>query len=150
MNMELQVGVKVLLRNEDGAFLLIRRSPEKYGSDKWDIPGGRIDPGSELLKNLVREVKEETGLDMTSIPKLIAAQDIMASETRHVVRLTYLGSAQGEPQLSDEHTEYKWVLLARMKKLANLDSYLKRLLEDGTIAKASRVRASRSAQLRSA
>src|SRR5262245_33027108 len=107
--MELQVGVKVLLKNAEGKFLLIRRSPEKYASDKWDIPGGRIDPGSELLKNLVREVKEETGLEMTSIPKLIAAQDIMASEERHVVRLTYIGSAEGEPQLSDEHTEYKWM-----------------------------------------
>ena len=147
--MELQVGVKVLLKNLEGKFLLIRRSPEKYDSDKWDIPGGRIDPGSDLLKNLVREVKEETGLEMTSIPKLIAAQDIMASEERHVVRLTYLGSAEGEPQLSDEHTEYKWMTLPRMRKLQNLDRYLKTILDDGTIVKANRARASRSAQLRS-
>ena len=148
--MELQVGVKVLLRNAEGKYLLIRRNSEKYGSDKWDIPGGRIDPGSDLLKNLVREVKEETGLEMTSMPKLVAAQDIMASEERHVVRLTYLGSAEGEPKLSEEHTEYRWVTSVSMKKLPNLDKYLLALLADGTIAKATRARASRSAQLRSA
>jgi len=39
--MELQVGVKVLLKNKEGKFLLIRRSPKKYPEvgPKWDIVG---------------------------------------------------------------------------------------------------------------
>jgi len=53
--MELQVGVKALLRNKEGKYLLIRRSSEKYPEvgAKWDIVGGRINPGETLLENLI-------------------------------------------------------------------------------------------------
>lgn len=134
--MELQVGVKVLLKNPDGKFLLIRRAEEKYNSVKWDIPGGRINPGSSLSENLAREVMEETGLTMTSEPRVIAAQDIFASADRHVVRITYTGTAEGEPKLSDEHTEHVWITLAELKALSieELDRYVKALLEEGVIS----------------
>ena len=50
----LQVGVKALLQNKEGKYLLLRRSKEKYKEveGEWDIVGGRINPGSDLLENL--------------------------------------------------------------------------------------------------
>jgi len=52
-NIILQVGVKALLQNSEGKYLLLRRSLEKYPEIKgrWDIVGGRIDPGSILIEN---------------------------------------------------------------------------------------------------
>lgn len=143
--MELQVGVKVLLKNPDGKLLLIRRSGEKYANSKWDIPGGRIDTGSSLSENLAREVMEETGLTMTSEPRIIGAQDIFPREIRpdapdtHVVRITYVGTGEGEPRLSDEHTEYCWVTLAELKSMSveDLDRYVKALIESGAISEAT-------------
>ena len=141
--MELQVGVKVLLKNPVGKYLLIRRS-QKYANTKWDIPGGRIEPESSLSENLAREVMEETGLTMMSEPKIIGAQDIFTSEVqpdapeRHVVRITYIGTAEGEPKLSDEHTEYRWVTWSELKALPidELDRYVKALMEAGAIPSA--------------
>lgn len=139
--MELQVGVKVLLKNPEGKYLLIKRSPIEYPeTHKWDIPGGRIESGSSLSENLAREVMEETGLTMTSEPKVVAAQDIILPEQdRHVVRVTYIGTAEGEPRLSVEHTEYKWVTFAELKLLTidELDRYVKALLEAGAITATS-------------
>jgi 8-oxo-dGTP diphosphatase len=135
--MELQVGVKVLLKNPDGKFLLIRRSGEKYSFAKWDIPGGRIDMRNSLRENLAREVMEETGLTMTSEPRVIAAQDIFPEDKNiHVVRITYVGTAEGEPTLSEEHTEYQWTTLAELKLMKRdvLDVYVKTLLEEGVIS----------------
>lgn len=113
--------------------MLIRVSPEKYPEigAKWNIPGGRINPGSALIENLKREVKEETSLDLAEEPKLIAAQDILRVEGRHVVRLTYTANITGEPQLNEEHTEFRWFTLEEMKKLteAELDIYFKELLD---------------------
>jgi len=42
----LQVGVKVLLKNKAGQYLLLRRALEKYPEiqGRWDIVGGRINP----------------------------------------------------------------------------------------------------------
>lgn len=137
--MELQVGVKVLLRNSEGKFLLIRRNEEKYSSQKWDIPGGRINPGTSLGENLAREVMEETGLTLLGEPKIIGAQDIFASPERHVVRITYLGTADGTPKLSDEHTEYTWVTWSELKAMPveELDRYVKALMEAGAIPSAT-------------
>ena len=41
--MELQVGVKVLLKNDQGEHLLLKRSSEKYPETppKWDLVGGQ-------------------------------------------------------------------------------------------------------------
>src|SRR3989344_4110837 len=115
--MELQVGVKVLLKNPEGKYLLMRRSQyEKRGAGKWDIAGGRIDIGVSLAENLAREVNEETGLTMNSEPRLVAAQDIIWPD-RHVVRITYTAEVTGEPVLSEEHSEYGWFSYEEMKTL---------------------------------
>ena len=114
--MELQVGVKVLLRNPEGKYLLLRRSAKKYpeAGEQWDMVGGRIDPGTTLMENLAREVREEAGLSLTGDPRLVAAQDILRVPGRHVVRLTYIGAASGVPKLSEEHDEYQWFDLAEI------------------------------------
>ena len=130
----LQVGVKVFLKNKDGKFLLLKRSSVKYSDvkDSWDIVGGRIDPGTTLLENLKREVKEETGLEILSEPRLIAAQDIMPSKDMHVVRLTYVADTESEPVLdTNENIEYHWLTLEELKKHENLDAYVKKILKQG-------------------
>lgn len=131
--MELQVGVKILLKNKDGKYLVICRSPIKYPEvgAKWDIVGGRIDPGSTLMDNLKREVLEETGLEIIGEPRIIAAQDILKpNATKHVVRITYVGRADGEVKLSEEHGEHRWLKLEEIYKLEPMDSYFKALFDN--------------------
>lgn len=130
--MELKVGVKILLRNKEGKYLFILRSVIKYptAGAKWDIPGGRINPGSTLMENLKREVGEETSLSIVGEPKLLGAQDIFGNDY-HTVRLTYIGEAGGvEVMLSDEHTEYKWADLNEIESLDPMDKYLKEIIKD--------------------
>ncbi len=130
----LQVGVKILLKNKEGKYLFLKRNPEKYKdmeSNWWDIPGGRIEPGGSLLDNLKREVKEETSLNLLAEPKLVAAQDILRAEGRHVVRLTYVGEIDGEPKIDNDHLEAKWFTAEEIKKLgeSELDLFFKELLD---------------------
>jgi 8-oxo-dGTP diphosphatase len=133
--MLLQVGVKILLKNKQGKYLLARRNPKKYPDvgASWDIIGGRINAGTPLLENLKREVKEETGLELTLPVKLVAAQDILKSAERHVVRLTYLGEIQGEPVIDEEHLEAGWFSAAEITNLDSLDIFFKELLDNRTI-----------------
>lgn len=132
----LQVGVKILLKNKENKYLLLRRSIEKYpeASGRWDIVGGRIDAGKPLIDNLKREIKEETGLEFTNTPKLIAAQDILKINQKHIVRLTYIGEIAGEVILDgEEHDSYQWYSLEELKNLDGLDIYFKELLDEGLI-----------------
>jgi len=134
--MNLQVGVKVLLRSKENKILILKRSEEKYGktSGAWDIGGGRIDPGKTLVENLKREIMEETKLHLTSEPKLIAAQDIIPNDERHIVRLTYVADTEGEPQLDlVEHTEYKWLSFEELSEQPDFDSYAAELITSGQL-----------------
>lgn len=131
--MELQVGVKILLRNSEGKFLLVRRNPEKYPEvgAKWDLVGGRIKPGNSLIDNLRREIKEEMGLDYQGVPRLVAAQDILKSADRHIVRLTYVGEIDVEPVIDEDHLEARWFRVEEIKSLKDLDGYFRELMEKG-------------------
>ena len=129
--MDLQVGVKVLLKNSANKYLLLERNFEKYPdispTEKWDIVGGRINIGTPLIENLKREIFEETKLVLTDEPKLIMAQDILRAD-KHVVRLTYSAAIEGEPQLDDDHVGYQWLTSDEIKDLDNLDQYLKEVI----------------------
>lgn len=130
--MTLQVGVKIFLKNSENKYLLLKRNSNKYPKTKgvWDIVGGRINPGSKLIDNLRREVREETQLRITSDPVLIYAQDIILNEKLHVVRLTYVGETTGEPKLDiEENIEYRWLSLEEIRALGDLDIYVAEILE---------------------
>jgi 8-oxo-dGTP pyrophosphatase MutT (NUDIX family) len=134
--MILQVGVKILLENLEGNFLLLHRNPEKYKDIRgtWDIVGGRINPGATLMENLRREVKEETKLEIIGEPTLLHAQDILRGDPpeKHVVRLTYRGKTNGEPILdTEENDDYRWVTWGELKTYDDLDIYVKEILEKG-------------------
>jgi len=134
MEITLQVGVKALLKNSVGKYLLLRRSLTKYPevNGRWDIVGGRINLGVTLIENLKREIKEETNLSLIGQPKLIAAQDILRGKGKHVVRLTYSGEAKGDVKLdTNENDSYKWLFLEEIKKMEDLDIYFKNLLTEG-------------------
>jgi 8-oxo-dGTP diphosphatase len=52
----------------DKVLLIKRRTPPFKGY--WALPGGRVDPGETVEQTIVREVKEETGLDVTIVRKI--------------------------------------------------------------------------------
>jgi 8-oxo-dGTP diphosphatase len=49
--------------------LLIKRSTPPF-IGYWALPGGRVDPGETVEQNIIREVKEETGLDTKIVHKV--------------------------------------------------------------------------------
>ena len=49
----------------EGKLLLVRRGQEP-GKGLWSVPGGRVEAGESLAEACVREVREETGLDVVA------------------------------------------------------------------------------------
>lgn len=130
-DIKLQVGVKSLIFNKKGEFLLIKRDPLQYpeANNLWDIPGGRIEIGITLSENLKREIKEETGLRAKTLG-ILGVQDIL-KEDGHVVRVTYISCVTStKVMLSKEHTEYEWLKLAEIIKVKGLDRYVTKLIKD--------------------
>jgi len=57
------VAVAVILR-PDGSFLLARRPEGKPYAGYWEFPGGKVEPGEDAYAALVREIREELGLEV--------------------------------------------------------------------------------------
>jgi len=53
-------SVTAIVRNDADALLLVH----KTDNDLWALPGGGVDPGESVSEAVMREVKEETGLDV--------------------------------------------------------------------------------------
>ncbi len=54
------VAVSAFIQDNHGRLLMIRRSDNNL----YSIPGGQLEPGETLTQAVVREVKEETGIDV--------------------------------------------------------------------------------------
>ena len=54
-----------IVKNSNDEILILRRHPKsRTNPHKWELPGGKVDPGEFFDEALVREIKEETNLDV--------------------------------------------------------------------------------------
>jgi 8-oxo-dGTP diphosphatase len=69
-NAKFTVGVIALVQDEEGRVLLFKHT---YRRDKpWGLPGGSLQPGEDLERCLVRELREETGMEI-EVDRLLSA-----------------------------------------------------------------------------
>ncbi|MEM2103538.1 MAG: NUDIX hydrolase [Candidatus Bathyarchaeia archaeon] len=103
----------------DGKILLEKRKGEP-GRGKWSVPGGLVELGESVETAVVREVKEETGLDVKN-PELIDVSDniIWDEDGRvkhHFVIVEYFLKLEGgELKAADDAEELKWVPLCEVE-----------------------------------
>jgi len=78
---------------EEGRILLVRH--EKEGRTYWVLPGGGVDYGETLEQAAVRELKEETNLDV-AVDKLVFVDDFLPEDRhRHVVDVYFTAKVVG-------------------------------------------------------
>ena len=119
----LVLSVKVVVRDASGRCLLLKRSLRSKGNPgKWDLPGGKVDPGENFTQGILREVAEETGLTI-SIQRVGGVAE-SESPTNKVVYLILEGRLEsGQIQLSSEHDEYVWVNRWELPKMELADQF---------------------------
>lgn len=104
------IAVKAMIENSTGEILVLQRSnnaPHQPG--KWDIPGGRIDPGESPFEALERECIEEAGINVT-IGKPIGVNHFTRDDGQVIVMIIfYCVPIDEHVTTSDEHEQYQWV-----------------------------------------
>ncbi len=115
--------VGALIFNPEGKLLLVQS--HKF-HDKYVVPGGHIEVGEKMTDALIREAKEETGLDVYD-PQFIFFQEFIQDESfwknMHFIFFDFACKTDStDVILNDEAEAYKWVTLEEALTM-NIDTY---------------------------
>lgn len=105
--------VAAALSRHDGRWLMHRRPPHKHHGGLWEFPGGKVEAHEVPVNALVRELKEELGIDCHSSDLKPAhfAQEQLNERSRDTVILLYiLEDWHGSPSAMEEGAMVNWYL----------------------------------------
>jgi len=93
--------------------LLLKRPADDFMGGIYELPSGKVEPGERLDDALVREVKEETGLDVSEIGSYLGSFDYTSGSGKKSRQFNFvLSVAANEPVVLQEHDEFTWASLA--------------------------------------
>jgi len=115
--MPIAAAAAVIVR--EGKILIIKRKFPP-NEKKWSIPGGVIEIGEPVREAAVREVREETGLDVRIDGIVDVVDNIIYEGERvkyHFVNCDFLAEyVSGDVKTNEEVLEYAWIEEGDMKK----------------------------------
>jgi len=106
----------------EGDRILLARH-HKRGEDYWVVPGGHVEEGERLGQAIVREMKEETDIDVEVVDLVFAHDFVREEPARHVVNL-YISlrrAAPGGVQVERGHKVLKEVRFFTGEELAGIE-----------------------------
>jgi mutator protein MutT len=104
--------------NDRDEMLVVRRAKEP-AKGKLDLPGGFVDMGETVEEGMIREIKEETGLDVTNIEYLFSSPNVYVYSGMgvHTLDMDYLARVHGSVpaiKAADDAAEALWIPIAQV------------------------------------
>ena len=136
------VGAIVL---EKGRLLLVRRNKEP-GRGTWTLPGGHVEWGESLREAVAREVREETGVDITVEGVAGLAERIIPNDdgaiVYHFIIVNYWAGAPDLPaaRAGSDAADVRWVEVGELATMG-LSAGLYEFLQDRGALEGRRPRA---------
>ena len=132
MNRTENVELTVLCLITDGDRILLQNRT-KNDWQGYTLPGGHVEPGESFVDAVVREMKEETGLDIKD-PRLAGVKQFPIKDGRYVVLLFKATEYSGTVVSSDEG-QMEWIESASLPQINTVDDFddLIRVINDPTL-----------------
>ena len=104
--------------NDNDEMLVVRRAKEP-AKGTFDLPGGFVDMGETVEEGMIREIKEETGLDITNIQYLFSSPNVYVYSGMgvHTLDMDYLARVHGSVpaiKAADDAAEALWIPIAQV------------------------------------
>ncbi len=115
-----RVGAFAIIRDETGRVLISRR----VDSGWYNLPGGGVEPHESAPEGLLREVREETGLEI----EIVRLVGLYSKPQKHEIVLTFEArTIGGSLQPSDEADQHDWVVPDELQHFQILPKHLERI-----------------------
>ncbi|GAA3852418.1 hypothetical protein GCM10022243_17600 [Saccharothrix violaceirubra] len=139
-----RIGARVLLFDDADRVLLVHaRDPDQPDQHWWELPGGGLDPGESAEQAAVRELREETGIEVDELGPCVWIRESRfhyRGRDHHRLDYAYLayatGDSTGETELSANErvglVEVRWWTVGELRATADrlLPACLPGLVED--------------------
>lgn len=104
--------------NDRDEMLVVRRAKEP-AKGTLDLPGGFVDMGETVEEGMIREIKEEIGLDVTNIEYLFSSPNVYVYSGMgvHTLDMDYLARVHGSVpaiKAADDAAEALWIPIAQV------------------------------------
>lgn len=108
----------IVLNNEGDEVLLVKRAEGIVEAGKWCLPGGYLDRDETVREGAIREVKEETGHNISDLtPFKISSQPNVQGGSQQNIVFTFITKTSKQEVNSDwEAEEVKWFKLSQLPK----------------------------------
>ena len=102
--------VRVIITDDWGRVLLLRRKILGHAGGRWCLPGGKVDRGQTVEQAAARELAEETQLEAVGL-RFLFYQDRLPDATTemHCINLYFVCETYGAVTLNSESCDYAWV-----------------------------------------
>jgi mutator protein MutT len=105
---------------KDGKILLEKRKNEP-GKGKWSIPGGLVELGESVEQTVIREVREETGLEVEKPEHIDVVDNVVRDDNSeikyHFVIIDYFVKLKGGTmKAASDAEELRWVTFNEVEK----------------------------------
>jgi 8-oxo-dGTP diphosphatase len=112
------LGVGAIVVQEDRILLVRRANPPLQG--EWSIPGGLVEIGETIKEAVIREVREETGLEIQPMKLVEVFERILRDKDArvqyHFVLIDYLCRVvSGKAQAGSDVSELAWVMVDELE-----------------------------------
>jgi mutator protein MutT len=116
----------------DGRFLILQRALGQPQEGKWGLPAGGVEKGETEEEAVIREVREETGIPISS-EKLEFLQEMAVDYSdRTIDFFTYRARLESKPEIileAQTHQAFAWVTKEECRKRSDLIKGFREILE---------------------
>lgn len=123
-DVQFHITVKGVVIYNHKILVLKRVRPSSDGYGYWEFPGGGLEYGETPHEALIRELKEETGLDIHILKPVYTFTAIRPHKQYQTVGIGFLCIPTNDHVvISEEHTDYRFVDEVELKQLLNKAIY---------------------------
>ena len=122
--------VGAIILNEKNKVLIMSRKTDDFMGGIDELPSGNMEQGENIYNALVREVKEETNLDVVNVKSYIGSFDYISGSGKKARQYNFVLDVKNtENIILTEHDEYNWLIIDEIRKSSKITDEVKYTLE---------------------
>ena len=122
--------VGAIIVSENNEVLIMSRKEDDFMGGIDELPSGNMEKDETIYEALVREIKEETNLDLKKVISYINSFDYVSSSGKKARQFNFLVTVKSEDHIKlTEHDHYQWLSIDDVRKNKRITDEVKNTLE---------------------